>query len=182
MENLKLSDRANQMLYVVDKKGKKTGRIVDRKTAHTGTGIKHLAVGILVFARNNEILLHKRIATKIGGGTIDYPVTHVLEGETAEEAALRCLEYEYGISEKTPLKKLCAFSYECVYEDGTCENEYLIVYRADYDGKIIPNPKEMEPRIIKIRFNELLHDIKKNPEKYSAWFQYTADNLETKNY
>ena len=180
MKSPKLSHRAKQKLYEVNEKGKITGRIIARKIAHSGEGIKHLAIGVLVFTANNEIVLHKRLNTKVGGGTIDYPVTHVLEGETAEEAAFRCLKNEYGIKEKIALIKLFGFSYEKVYGDGTCENEYLIIYRANYNGKIIPNLKEMEKDIFRVKFNELLRDIKENPYKYSVWFQRTIDHLNTK--
>lgn len=179
MENPKLSDRASQRLYVVDQKGEKTGKIVDRRTAHTAPGVKHLAVGVLVFSANNDIILHKRIKTKVGGDTIDYPVSHVLEGETVEEACWRCLEHEYGINGKIPLTPLCAFPYEHVYDDGTCENEYLIIFQVRYNGHIVSNPREME-ELISIPFDELVRDIKAHPGRYAIWFQYTIPHVEAK--
>ena len=173
----KLADRAKQKLYAVDDKGNLTGKIVDRWKAHTAPGIKHLAIGILVFDKNNKLVLHKRIHTKVGGDTIDYPVSHPLQDETVEQACWRCLEHEYGIKEKLPLKKLFSFSYNYNYDDGTCENEYLLVFGANYSGMVIPNPKEMSENLILISIKDLVKDVEKNPQKYSVWFWDTAKHL-----
>ncbi len=177
MENIKLSDRAKQRLLVVDAQGSQKGEIVERWKAHTAPGTRHLAIGVLVFDKNNKLILHKRIKTKVGGNTIDYPVTHVLEGESPEQSCYRCLEHEYGIREKILLKTLFGFPYEYIYEDGTCENEYLLIFSAKYDGKIVPNKKEMVGKPILTTMKKLAADIEKHPEKYSVWFWDTVRNF-----
>ena len=175
MDNPKLADRANQRMIVVDDGGNPTGQITERWKAHSAPGVRHLAVGILVFNGKNELILHKRINTKVGGDTIDYPVTHVLDGETPEESCYRCLQHEYGIRERLPLKRLFAFPYNFNYSDGTCENEYLLVFSLRYDGAIEPNPGEMAGELITIPVEDLIRDAESNKEKYSVWFLHTID-------
>ena len=177
MQNIRLSDMAKQKLLVVDKHGKHNGEIVERWKAHTAPGVKHLAVGVLVFNKNNELVLHRRIGTKVGGNTIDYPVTHILEGENPLQACYRCLEHEYGIKEKISLKKLFGFAYEHVYRDGTCENEYLLIFSAKHGGKISPNPREMAGNVFPMSVKGLVSDIEKNKQKYSVWFWDTVKNF-----
>lgn len=174
MDNIKLSDRAKQKLLVVDAAGKRSGEIVERWKAHTAPGVKHLAIGVLVFDNANNLVLHKRIDTKVGGNTIDYPVTHVLDGETPEQSCYRCLEHEYGIREKIPLKKLFAFPYDYIYDDGTCENEYLLIFSAKYKGRIVPNQEEMVGTVFSVSVKELVSGIEKNKQKYSVWFWDTV--------
>lgn len=173
----KLIDRAQQKLFIVDDEGQRTGEIVERWKAHTAPGVRHLAVGILVYNKNNEIILHKRLNTKVGGNTIDYPVSHVLQGETIEEACWRCLKHEYGIEERLPLTELFGFPYNYNYDDGTCENEYLLVFKIVYGGNIIPNTSEMEKDLITTSLHALIEDGEKNPDKYSIWFLHTFLHL-----
>jgi len=177
MKNIKLSGSAYQKLIVVDARGNQSGEIVERWKAHTAPGVKHLAVGILVFNEKNELVLHNRIDSKVGGNTIDYPVTHVLEGETPEESCYRCLEHEYGISSKPHLKQLFAFSYEHLYNDRTCENEFLLIFSTKFNGEIAPNQKEMVGQTFNVPLKRLVKGIEKNKEKYSVWFWDTVKHL-----
>ena len=98
-----LEDKPSQEMILVNSEGKETGSIMDRKTCHTTPGIKHLAIQILLFNANNELILHERPLKKVGGGVLDSPTTHVLNGETPESAARRCLLDEYGVSEEIPI-------------------------------------------------------------------------------
>lgn len=166
----KLLDRAKQPMVVVDEKGNPTGEIVKRAAAHSSPGIKHLAFIVFVINSKNEFVLHKRHGKKIGGDTIDSPVSHVLKGETVEEAVHRCLKHEYGIEEQLPLLNLGGFSYEKDYGDGTCENEYCLVLVAEYDGELSPNPEEIEGDLILLPVRNAIADSKANPKKYSVWF------------
>jgi len=110
MQNKKLLDKANQLLIVVDSNGKPTEEIVIRSEAHKTPGIKHVALQVLLFNDKKQFILHKRHHNKIGGNKFDTPVTHVLRGESYNNAAWRALKDEYGISRKIPLNWIGGFS------------------------------------------------------------------------
>lgn len=168
--NEKLLDRAEQQMQVVNPSGKPTGATVSRKEAHASPGVKHLAFLVFVITPNKDFVLHKRHAVKIGGNTIDSPVSHVLADETLEQAVHRCLKDEYGIEAQLSVQNFGGFSYEKDYGDGTCENEYCLVLAVEYPGSISPNPKEIEGLPILMPIKEAITDAKAAPSKYSVWF------------
>ena len=57
-------------MICVNPDGRQTGRVVDRKTAHTSPGVKHLAIQILVFNSKKEMILQERPMRKVGGGAL----------------------------------------------------------------------------------------------------------------
>lgn len=168
--NEKLADRAEQKMQVADENGNLTGEIVRRADAHASPGIKHLAFLVFVVNDKKEFVLHKRIGKKIGGDTIDSPVSHVLEGETVEQAVHRALKHEYGIKETLPVANMGGFSYEQDYGDGTCENEYCLSLLVEYFGKITPNPEEVEGNVILMPVKQVIADARANKGKYAVWF------------
>jgi len=176
--NKKLLDRAEQKMRVTDAEGNETGEIARRADAHATPGIKHLAFLVFVVNEKNEFVLHKRIAKKVGANAIDSPVSHVLEGETVEQAVHRALKHEYGIEEKLPVLNLGGFSYEQDYGDGTCENEYCLCLVVSYAGELKPNPEEIEGKLILIPTKEAIEDAKKNREKYEVWFHPAIEIFE----
>jgi len=173
-----MDDKAKQKMIVVDAEGKPTGQIIERGKAHEHPGVKHLAIQVLLFNSKNELILHNRHDSKIGGNTIDAPTTHVLEGETKEEAAWRCLKDEYGIKEKLQLNVLDGFSYEKKYPDGTCENEYCLVATATFDGEIKLNEREAVGNIILMPFEQTKKEVKENPQKFPPWFLKSFEIVE----
>lgn len=176
--NKKLLDRAEQQMLVVDAHGKETGKIVSRKDAHSSPGIKHLAFLVFVINSRNEFVLHKRHSNKIGGDSLDSPVSHVLNGESLEDAVHRCLKHEYGIKEKLRVLNFGGFSYDHDYNDGTCENEYCLVLAVLYNGKIFPNKEEMLGKPLLVSIKEAVKDSKSNPSKYAVWFNIAIEVFE----
>jgi len=174
----KLLDRANQKMQVADAEGNLSGKIVRRADAHSSPGIKHLAFLVFVVTPKKEFVLHKRIGSKIGGNTLDSPVSHILEGETVVQAVHRCLEHEYGIEETLPVLNLGGFSYEKDYGDGTCENEYCLTLVVEYGGQPKANPKEIEGELIFMPIKEVIQNSKAAPEKYAVWFHPAIEILE----
>jgi isopentenyl-diphosphate delta-isomerase len=168
-----LKDNPTQKLICVDLNGRETGKVVDRKTAHTAPGVKHLAIQILVFNSKKEFILHERPMTKVGGGVLDAPTTHVLVGETPAQAAARCLKSEYGIPDGQEIRIVAGYSYERDYFDGTCENEFCLAAYTLYDGKIVPN-KAQVVTIVRIPTWEVVEDLILRPENYPPWFKDTV--------
>jgi isopentenyl-diphosphate delta-isomerase len=168
-----LEDRPAQRLVCVDDYGRETGRVVDRKTAHTNPGIKHLAIQILVFNSGGEMVLHVRAMTKVGGGVLDAPTTHVWPGETPTQAAERCLRDEYGITDRLKIKILGGFAYYNDYGDGSCENEFCLAAFTVYDGGIIPN-RDDAVRIVRLPVKEVVQELVTRPELFPVWLKETV--------
>ncbi len=168
-----LQDNPTQRLICVDMDGRETGRIVDRKTAHSTPGVKHLAIQVLVFNSKGELILHERPMAKVGGGVLDAPTTHVLAGETPMEAAGRDLRNEYGISGKLDIRMLRGFPYYHDYGDGSCENEFCFSAFLVYDGPIRPNREEVA-RVVRLPAREVVQDLVARPENFSVWFKDTV--------
>lgn len=168
--NEKLRDRAKQKLRVTDAAGNETGETVERAKAHASPGVKHLAFIVFVVNPKSEFALHRRASSKVGEGKIDSPVSHVLAGETLEDAVHRCLQHEYGIKERLSIKNHGGFSYEKDYNDGTCENEYCLVLSVEYHGSVTPNRDEIDGKIIWMPAREAIEQSKSCPERFEAWF------------
>ncbi len=154
------------------------GKYINRKKAHLGKGVKHLAIAVLIFNKAGKVLLQKRkhkVFNNIWDLTGATHPLHLKNGdETFEEATKRCLKREWGISPTSStsgglrgIKKVGAFSYFA--QDGKrCENEYCALMVGEYDGKIKLN-KEVGYGYKWRDKEKFLEDIKKNPYKYSAW-------------
>ncbi|HLC80112.1 MAG TPA: NUDIX domain-containing protein [archaeon] len=169
-----LLDNPSQQLIVVDSKGKETRKVIDRKSAHSTPGIKHLAIQILVFNSKNELILHERPLKKVGGGVLDAPTTHILSGETKEDSCRRCLLNEYGIFQKIPINVLGGYSYEKDYGDGSCENEFCLAAYCTYDGELNPDNSHA-PKIIKVAAKQVTKELNADSKKYPIWFKETVE-------
>ncbi len=164
-----------QLLTAVDKEGKPTGKYFPRTLCHRRDGIPHLAVLILPFDYDGNLILHKRAKHKIGGGAYDTPTTHVLQGENEESAARRCLLNEYGVQEKISLVSAGGFRYRKNFGKN-CENEFCKVFVAKYSGYVEMNENEMDS-VEKISLGDVLENMKRNPNKYTIWFQKSLEEL-----
>jgi isopentenyldiphosphate isomerase len=168
--------KAQQILHVSTRGGKRTGAKIDRWKAHTTPGVKHIAFAILVLNDKNEFVLHKRPRRKVGGGVLDTPVSHVLANETKEQAMKRCLKEEYGFAPKK-FVHFSGFSYEECYRDGTCENEYCLVSVARHAGAFKPNPLEVEGKLVLLPAKKAIAAIRAKPNRYAIWFRLSIKLL-----
>lgn len=164
-----------QIILAVNDNGKFL-EYIPKEVGHTGDGRRHLAITVLLYNKKGQVLLQKR-KHKIFNNIWDLTgATHPLHkedntDENLEEATWRCLEVEYGIKDKIPLKNLGFFNYFAPYhtvQGELCENEHCTLLVGEYNGPISLNPqvgyeyKWMDKQ-------KFLKDIKKNPQKYSPW-------------
>ena len=168
--------KAEQQLLVVDEEGVPTGKTIDRWTAHSSSGVKHLAFAVFVLNNKDEFILHKRPERKVGGKKWDTPVSHILVGETKEQAMKRCLKEEYGISGELEFDHFGGFSYEKKYSDRSCENEFCLVSICKYYEKITPNPREVD-EIKCLPAKQALREWKQNSKEYTIWFNKAVELL-----
>lgn len=124
--------------------------------------LSHRIVHVLVFDKNNQILLAKSCATKPFGANMWGTSTggHVRAGETTEQAARRELGEELGI--QTNLTLIGKDWFETALEQRKC----VTVFKAIYEGPFFPSKDEVE-RINFMSLNEA-KDLKNRGENVTA--------------
>lgn len=171
----------NQVIVCVDDGGKFL-EYIPKQAGHQGQGRRHLAIAVLLYNLQGQVLLQKR-KHKLFDNIWDLTgATHLLhkadgQDESMEEATLRCLREEWGISPSTGsatlttsslrVKEIGVFNYFA--RDGKyCENEHCYMMVGQYDGEVNLHPeagyeyKWMD----KAKF---LEDLESNPQKYTPW-------------
>lgn len=161
-------ERKDQLLITCDKKGKLSGT-ASREDCHAGKGKTHLAFMAFLVDKNNNLILTKRSSRKsLWGGYWDAPnVSHVLSGETVEEAAHRRGKEELAV--EADFKVIGAFYY-FANQGKVSENEYCYVLMGKTNIDITPNPVEIDD-VKTISLAEFLKQIKENPADFTPWFQ-----------
>jgi len=103
-------------------------------------GLKHRAVHILVFNSKGEVFLQKRSMKKDRcPGLWDSSASgHLDKGESYDDAAMRELKEELGVTGKIELKK--RFKLEASEET---DNEFVWIYTGDYNGEFNLNKDEI---------------------------------------
>lgn len=161
----------DQIILAVDSSGKFL-EYIPKAVGHTGAGKRHLAITVILQNSQSQVLLQKR-KHKIFDNIWDLTgATHPLHredgsDESLEEATWRCLEVEYGITEKIPLKNSGFFNYFKKYGEF-CENEHCAIMIGEYNGALRLNPasgyeyKWMDKA-------DFLKDIAANPQNYTPW-------------
>lgn len=159
-----------QTILAVNDRGKFL-EYIPKEVGHQGVGRRHLAITVLLYNSKGQVLVQKR-KHKIFDNIWDLTgATHPLHkdrrDESLEDAAWRCLEVEYGIKKKIPLKNLGFFNYFAKYGKN-CENEHCALLLGEYNGSIKLNPKVgYEYKWMdKVKF---LEDIQKHSKNYTPW-------------
>jgi isopentenyldiphosphate isomerase len=162
----------NQIIQGANDDGTPTGEVFPKELGHTGAGKHHLAISIILVNPQDQILLQQRkhlVFDDIWDVTLSSHQLHREDGsnETDEEAAMRALKREYGITEVKNLKNWGGVNYFAQY-GGFCENEHDIFLTADYDGNLNLNP-EVGYGYEWLDRREFLEDIEANPQSYAPW-------------
>lgn len=158
-------------IVFVDKKDKVIG-FGEKFETHKIPVRRHRAISILIFNKDkSKMLITKRAKAKPTWGDFwsNAVCTHPYPDETYQTAAERRLFEELGI--KTSLKEIFVFDYEAKMENGNwgeCELDH--VFEGRYEGKIDPNPNEIEDYEW-ILLEELKSDVKADSKKYTPWFE-----------
>lgn len=142
---------------------------MEKMEAHR-KGVLHRAFSIFIVNDKYEMLLQQRAKTKYhsGGLWTNACCSHPRPNEETEMAASRRLHEELGFT--TPLTKIFDFHYNAAFDNGLTEHEYDHVYTGIYNGKIIPNPNEVQDYCYK-KMDEIANTIHFHPHKYTAWFR-----------
>lgn len=153
--------------------------LVDQDDVATGTmsklqahylGQRHRAISVLISDRQNRLLLQRRAQGKYHseGLWTNTCCSHPRPGEPVDAAAIRRLRDEMGIA--CTLTPLFRMRYRVRVSDRMIENEITHVFAGRFDGRPIPNPREVEEwRWVSMR--QVEHEIAHHPEQYTAWFR-----------
>lgn len=172
----------NQIILAINDSGQFSGEYIPKIVGHIGEGKRHLAITVLLYNSKGEVLLQKR-KHKVFDNLWDFTgSTHPLhlengQDETVEEATLRCLNVEYGIKEKVPLKNFDFFNY-FAQVGALCENEHCAMMVGEYNGNINVNP-EVGYEYKWMPKEKFLEDTTKNPSIYCPWVIEGVKVLET---
>ena len=132
-------DNKDELFPIVDEEG----QVIDKATrgeCHGGSRLLHPVVHLHVFNHRREIFLQKRPEWKdIQPGKWDTAVGgHIDYGETPEDALVREVREELGITTFTP-QWLGMYVFE-----SQRERELVYVYQMVYDGEIRPSEAELD--------------------------------------
>lgn len=131
-------DNQQEIFPLVDESGRVIGSAT-RGECHSGTKLLHPVVHLHVFNSNGDVYLQKRPEWKdIQPGKWDTAVGgHIDYGETPEDALLREVREELGITDFKP-QLIDKYVFE-----SQLERELVYVHRTIYDGEIRPSAKEL---------------------------------------
>lgn len=161
---------SDQIIIVCDNKGNSTGEYIPKMAGVSGEGKKHLAITVVLYNSQGQILLQKRkhqVFDNLWDLTASTDLSHFKDrDESFIEAAERCLKREYYI-DNMELKNLGGFSYFA--KDGEyCENEYDVILTGEYDGEVNINP-EVGYECKWVSKEEFLEGIEANLKNYTPW-------------
>jgi len=162
-----------EQVVLVDPQGRVQG-LQEKMQAHR-EGALHLAFSVLLFreARDGrEFLMQQRAMGKYhsGGLWTNTCCSHPRQGETMEQAGLRRLGEEMGITGIRQLKDIATFLYRAELDNQLVEHELdhvLVACASELD--IAPNADE----VMSYRWwpqAELERAVVSEPEQFTAWF------------
>ncbi len=160
--------------------------LVDELDREIGTGEKllvhqkgllHRAFSVLIFNKDNQLLIHQRTRHKYhsGGLWTNTCCGHPNAGESIEKAAFRRLGEEMGF--RTELTFLDKFQYRTDFQNGLVEHEIDHVFIGYFDGTFEVNPEEVADYQW-VDMDVLMENVSKNPDNYTFWFKKIL-NLES---
>jgi len=164
-------------VILVDKNDKEIGQ--EEKIKAHKEGKLHRAFSVFLFNKKGEMLLQKRAKEKYHSGGLwsNTCCSHPRPGKVLIDEVKRRLKEEMGIEEKEvkDLKEVFTLIYKLKLGDLT-EHEFDHVFLGRFDGKVNPDPTEVED-FKWINLQNLKKDIKENPKKYTEWFRIILERL-----
>ena len=168
-----------ERVILVDEQDNETGSM-EKIEAHE-KALLHRAFSIFVFNDAGQMMLQKRALSKYHspGLWTNTCCSHPRPGESLEEATQRRIVEEMGFL--CEMTEVFSFIYEAPFDHGLTEHELDHVFMAIYNDEAEINPEEVaEWKWMYV--DELLEDVKVNPENYTVWFKIALKEMETKDF
>jgi isopentenyl-diphosphate Delta-isomerase len=151
----------------------------DKEKCHDGEGILHRAFLAMVFNGKGELLLARRSGTKrLWPGYWDGTVaSHIIKGETYEQASKRRLMQELGL-ETDDINYRFKFHYKIGYKNIGTENEICAVLTTDGINGSGLHPDSAEISEIRtVGISELMDTIEREEQEYTPWLILAVKHL-----
>ena len=150
--------------------------VVERLTAHRGTGLLHRAFSAFVVNEQGQLLVQRRAAGKLlfPGLLTNTCCSHPRPGETVQEAAHRRLQEEMGFD--CDLRPAFSFTYRAQFSSELAEWEYDHVLVGTYDGPVAADPGEVADWFWK-PFDRLVPDCARDSRRFTPWFQLAGPRV-----
>jgi isopentenyl-diphosphate delta-isomerase len=163
------------LVILVDENDREIG-LKDKLSAHRD-GDLHRAISVFLFDSGGRMLLQQRATGKYhsGGLWTNASCSHPKQGEPVQNAAVRRLEEEMGIS-CADLEHAFSFTYKADVGNHLTEHELDHVFIGSSDAPPRPDPMEvMGYRYASL--SEIEKDLKEHPEQYTTWFRLVFDRV-----
>ena len=149
--------------------------VMDKMDAHRNGARLHRAISVFLYNENGELLIQQRSMKKIvgAGQWANTCCGNVRPGERYEDCARRRLREELGILDVqiAPGQKFQYFA-ECNEEFS--EREIDQVFIGKYNGKVLPNPNEVQAIDYK-SISDIKKDIIDKESLYAPWFRIMVE-------
>jgi len=157
--------------------------LVDQNDQVTGTapkmeahikGLLHRAFSVWITNSKGEILLQQRAWDKYHSPGLwsNSCCSHPQPGEAIEDSARKRLFEEMRIDSR--LDFAGKFYYKVDFDEELAEHEIDYVFTGLYDGPVNPDPEEVADYKW-IDRDELLEELKENPQHFTYWFPKVLD-------
>lgn len=165
-------------IILVDKDDNQIG--TGKKMEVHRKGILHRAFSVFVWNDEGLLMLQQRALTKYHtpGLWSNTCCSHPMPGENTIEAAKRRMEEEMGFT--CDLKEEMSIIYQSQFDNELIEHEYDHVFFGTYNGEPNINPEEVNDWKW-MSINELMKDVRVNPDNYTVWFKIILDRLKGEN-
>ncbi|MFA6149954.1 MAG: isopentenyl-diphosphate Delta-isomerase [Chitinophagaceae bacterium] len=162
------------LVVLVDENDSEIG-VMEKLRAHQEAQL-HRAISVVIFNTAGEMLLQQRAAHKYHSPLLwtNACCTHPAPGEPVEEAAIRRLQEEMGLS--CSLTYAFNFIYKAELGNGLTEYEFdHVFYGFSNDAPAINEDEVCAYKYISM--HDLKTDLNKHPDHYTAWFKLIFDKI-----
>jgi isopentenyl-diphosphate Delta-isomerase len=162
-------------VILVDENDNPLGEI-EKMEAHR-KALLHRAVSVFLFNNDNKLLLQKRALGKYHspGLWTNTACTHPYVNESNEEAVIRRLKEEMGIS-VDGVRKLFDFIYKESFENGLTEYELDHVFVGFSDELPVCDSNEVSD-FDYVDLDEVLERVKSSPNDFTVWFKAIIERV-----
>jgi len=162
-----------EQVILVNEKDEAIG-LCPKMEAHE-KALLHRAFSVFIFNNEGKLLLQQRAAHKYHSPKLwtNTVCSHQRDGESNLAAGKRRLQEEMGL--QAPLQEIFHFIYKAHFDNGLTEHELDHVMVGFSNN----NPNINKDEVMNYKWEHLdniILDIKKNPDKYTEWFKIIFQN------